>query len=121
MSWSVVAPVVELAKAPRGVVVISPIHIQLLDPIEHVLAQLDVVCARVTALVLIRRNVRSMGLQVAQAITRHHHFGAFPLNQLEVMILVSRAIYLRHTLSILGVAIMKEQLFLRCGRSLVIP
>merc|ERR1719229_223055 len=86
-----VAPVVKVAEAPRRVVVVGALRVELLDTVERVLSELDVVGGGAAALVLVGGNVGAEALQVAQAVPRHHDVGALPLYQLDASVVRSGA------------------------------
>ncbi len=85
--WGAVAPMIKIAETPRRVVIICsesktilnwpmthhhdvlPLGVELLDPVERVLAELDLLGGWPAPLVLVRRDVNPMGLQVAQAVS----------------------------------------------------
>ncbi len=73
---------VKVAEAPSGVVVVVPLGVQLLDAVERVLAQLDVVRGCATPVVLVRGDVSSERLHIAETISGHHDVSTLALNYL---------------------------------------
>ena len=80
---------VELADAPRDVVVVRPFHVQFFDSVESVLAELDVVSSRITTFIFVSRNVNAMSFQVAETISRHDDIRTLAFNELDASVIHS--------------------------------
>lgn len=82
---------IELADAPGHVVVISTSHVQLLDPVEHVLTELDVVGGRIAAFIFVCRNVNAMSFQVAETIPGDCDVRPFAFDDFDAPVVFTRA------------------------------
>ena len=78
-----VAPMIKSTEAKCRIVVIVSLCVEFFDSVEGILAQLHIIGSGLAALVLVSRNVRSEGLQVAEAVSRDHDVCALPLNDLK--------------------------------------
>ena len=85
-----VAPVVEITEAEGDVVVVCPVHVQLVDLVVDVLPDLDILGRGPAALVLVRRHVDAEALEGGEAVPGDERLGALPLDQLDALVVVAR-------------------------------
>jgi len=83
-----IAPMIEITEAKGGVIVMIPVHVQLLNLVKHVLPQLDILAGRPASLILVSRDICSEGLQVRQTVSCHHNLSSFPFNQLDALVII---------------------------------
>lgn len=75
-----VAPVVKLAEAIGRVVVVGPLHIQLLNRVVDMLSEFNIFGSRTTSLVFVCGNVGPEALDGGEAVTGDHNIRALPLH-----------------------------------------
>jgi len=85
-----VAPMVEITETIGHIVIMSPVNIQFIDLIVHILANFHVFSSRSTTLIFICWNIDSERLKTWKTVSCDQGLCSLPLYQLDTLVIVSR-------------------------------
>ena len=81
---------IKITEAKCSVVIMVPVHVQLLYLVIDMLTQLNILRSRSATLILVSRDVCPEGLQIGQAVPGYHHISPLPLYELYTLIIVPK-------------------------------